>query len=130
MKTATVLSLLFLTIFLSACNKLQISLKQDPDIVGQYEWAYSFGAGNESESTETISDKYGIVLKKNGKAEMYENGEMTSKGFVVEINQGSNGSKELKLILDDLDVYLTFTGSELEYYSYPIENQTNIFQKQ
>ena len=125
-----VLSLLFFTVLLSSCNKSKISLKDETAMIGEYEWAYSFGADNESESQETISDRYGIVLKKNGKAKLYHNSELVSSGYVVEVNPSLGSVKEVLLVLDDENVFLTFTGTELEYDSYPIENHTNIFKKQ
>lgn len=129
MKALTLL-LLFGAVFLGACKKNQINLRDDADLIGEYEWAYSYGAGNVSESFETITDNYGIVLKKNGKAKVYKNNEEVMDGYVVESYSNSENQKTLMLILNGDDVFFTFWEDQLEWNSYPIENQTNLFQKQ
>lgn len=128
MKTLT-LTLLFFSLLASSCEKAKISLKNETDIVGSYEWAYSFSSDNSSESFQTISNKYGIVLKENGKAKLYKDGEEVMSGFVAEIGDNNDGTSILRLVLNNKDVYLTFTGSALEYDSYPISNHTNCFVK-
>jgi hypothetical protein len=128
MKTLSITLVLSALLFVG-CKKFRVSLENDSNIVGQYEWVHSYGSNNDSESFQTVSDKYGIVLKKNGNAEFYKNGESVSKGYVVEITHVSSGRQRLKLIMNDLDVYLTYENDQLERDSYPIDNQMNVFQK-
>ena len=113
----------------TSCKKHKINHKNYPSLVGTYEWAYSFNSANESESFQTITDRWGIVLKKNGTVKVYKNEEERLSGYAVEYYYDNQGRRALKILFEN-DMYVSFWGDNLEWDSYPIDNHKNIFQKQ
>ena len=123
---------LCIIVLLASCKKQRLStFKGTSYLKGKFEWVYSYGSNNESESFETIDDRYAMRFKKSGTVEVFKNGERISKGYVSNIGGVYKGSRTVHLYLDDIGEIVMFTDENtIEYTSFPIVDHTNIFQKQ
>jgi hypothetical protein len=122
--------ILFSLALLVSCSKEKIKMTgENAFLKGEYEWVYSYGENNESESFETYNDRYALVIKENGKAEVWNNGERIEKGYVASISD-FYGTKYANFVFDSGNRTMRFNNNSLESYSYPIADHTNIFQKQ
>ena len=122
--------ILFSLLLLISCNKEKLKITDENSfIVGDYEWVYSYGENNESESFETFNDRYAIRIKKNGKAEIWKNEEKIDKGYVSFLHD-SYGTWYVNFKFEGGNRSMIFDNNTLEVQSYPIIDHTNFFQKQ
>ncbi|MDG1332617.1 MAG: hypothetical protein P8P74_09825 [Crocinitomicaceae bacterium] len=123
---------LFIILALASCKKVRLTGPKENDFLrGKYEWVYSYGySDNESESFETVSDRYAMKFKSSGNILIYKNGELIKKGYVSSIGGVYNNKRTIGTANLAIGNGLMYTNNTLEIYSWPIEDQVNLFQKQ
>jgi hypothetical protein len=112
-----------------SCKKERIKIKEHEKLIGTFEWYYSFNDFNESESIETVDDKYALVFKKNEKIEVYKNAKLVDKGYVSDVWDYSLESDFVSCYLFEAKAYLSLYDDYLEYESYPISGHINRYKK-
>lgn len=109
----------------ASCSK--ISKEDRTEIEGSYEWFYSFDGGTESNSFQSIGDKYAIKIKKNGKVLLYENGSELKKGnleSVIDIQNVTRVSvKWDKWSSEEFEI----DNGQIVFENWPFETHTNYF---
>lgn len=100
MKTYFFISLLFLSLVFTSCHKDETEEEKfKRELPGDYDWASSSSNNKNGESEEPLvtytpdinGNNYGLKIKKNGKAFLYENGKLSKKGEVKSITPNSYG---------------------------------------
>ena len=100
MKVHHLIPVLLLGFAFGSCNKEKTEEETfRENLPGNYDWASSSVSATNGESTEPLvtytpdinGNHYGIRIRKNGKAFLYENGKLTKKGNVKNISSGSYG---------------------------------------
>lgn len=124
------LSVFVLMLLFCSCNKERIRLNSYDDLEGTFEWYHSVNVFNQSESLETIEDRYGITFKKNGVIKIFENGELIDEGYVTsvgEINAFNEQHVDCYLFGENFSFHLI--EGNLENGRYPIKDYSNRFRK-
>ncbi len=122
--------LFLLLVCASACSKEKVSLKDDRELIGDYDWVFSYGPNNTSESFESHTETYGFRFRKNGKVELIRNSEREFIGYCSSIYNDQNGETTILVIIDDSNFWFRTDGDKLRIENYPIANHTNFFKKQ
>jgi hypothetical protein len=122
---------LFIFLIFTSCKKVRLTGPKENDFLrGKFEWVFSYGDNNESESFETTTDRYAMRFKSSGTVLVYKNGVQIKKGYVSGVEGVYYNKRSISLVIDDNNSSVQYTDDTIEFNSWPIEDHMNIFQKQ
>lgn len=143
MKQVFLFSIMILCISCFSCNKEEQDHKRY--FVGDWDWVSSTSGQNGGTSSplityspQTTGNNYGVRIKKNGNAFLYENGKQLKKGKLEKTEEipystysGGKTSTDylIQATLSFGDETLIFTGGSLTCKTWPYSNSSNTFKK-
>ncbi len=110
-----------LILLIHSCKKEKISI-QGTEIPGKYEWYISYNGPGELYSQMSSADKYGILIKDNGKVVYYKNSEIIIETKIIRTHDNGVSTD---LILENYNS-LEYSSDKLLSQKIPyvgIENQ-------
>jgi len=122
------IEIIFILILFFSCKKEDFK-HEFVNVVGDYEWYYSYRDIGDSYTKETETNKYGIRVKENSKLFIFKNDDLIYKGI---INNSAYWENETIFLVSESNkekFYLEFHNDELSVESIPFGGYKNYFKK-